>query len=548
MDNRRQFQPIEPGLTGHPILEPGEDFDRSPPDVCVVLQRARLNAGYELDDVASALRIRLAHLKALEEGRFDDLPGKTYAIGFLRSYAEFLGLDKDEVIRLFKEETEAGAQEQQPHLHFPAPSKEGGMPKPWLMLLVLALAGLGYGGWHYYSTQGDVAADLVTDVSDTFTEMTGLIDKQAGNITQSSEPTTATTETTDFAASAATGPDSTTGATADRPSVWSWGRVSEASQETPDAAPAPAPSQQDEVDASATEAMTTPAAPEPAVETETTAEAEPAVEPTELDEASVEPAPSDTADEADSAMASESADAAEPDNDVVAETETARVEEAPSDSTEEVRFSDSGTDGVSVEVLEDDFGDEGDVGASGYSGYPGAATSEASDGADVTIDEGYADADSSSAPEVAAGSNWGAPSSSDSSEFTYDSSTQTQTLERQREIASASNGSISGANYVPQVYGGANYSARVVITATEDAWVQVQGPQNELLLTRILRAGDSYRVPDRSGLKMVTGNAGALEIRVDGQLIEPIGPVGVVRRNVSLDPSSLKGGASSALD
>ena len=69
--------------------------------------------------------------------------------------------------------------------------------------------------------------------------------------------------------------------------------------------------------------------------------------------------------------------------------------------------------------------------------------------------------------------------------------------------------------------------------------MQIQGPNNELVLTRILRTGDIYQVPNRSGLLMVTGNAGALELRVDGNLVGSLGPVGVVRRNVSLDPETL---------
>ena len=75
--------------------------------------------------------------------------------------------------------------------------------------------------------------------------------------------------------------------------------------------------------------------------------------------------------------------------------------------------------------------------------------------------------------------------------------------------------------------------------ATADSWVQFQDPDNELLLTRILRAGDVYQVPNRSGLLMVTGYAGALELRVDGNPVGALGPIGVVRRNVLLDPDTL---------
>ena len=98
------------------------------------------------------------------------------------------------------------------------------------------------------------------------------------------------------------------------------------------------------------------------------------------------------------------------------------------------------------------------------------------------------------------------------------------------------------AAYVPKVYGRTNLDARVVITAVDDSWVQVQGPDNELLLTRILHPGDTYRVPDRPGIVMVTGNAGGLEIRVDDAPAPSLGPLGVVMRNIALDPDRLLAG------
>ena len=64
------------------------------------------------------------------------------------------------------------------------------------------------------------------------------------------------------------------------------------------------------------------------------------------------------------------------------------------------------------------------------------------------------------------------------------------------------------------------------------------------LLTRVLRAGDSYRVPDRPGLLMETGNAGGLEITVDSETIPDLGPKGAVRRGIALDADSLKSGGS----
>jgi len=57
------------------------------------LREARVRRGLELDAVQKALRIRRRYLEALEHDRFEQLPGEVYARGFLREYAEFLGLD-----------------------------------------------------------------------------------------------------------------------------------------------------------------------------------------------------------------------------------------------------------------------------------------------------------------------------------------------------------------------------------------------------------------------------------------------------------------------
>ena len=123
-------------------------------------------------DAAHVLRIQEHYLEALEEGRFDQIPGSTYAIGFLRSYAGFLGLDPDEIIDAFKREQ--GLDKSEQRLAFPSPSDTSPKPKFWLILLVLVLAGLAYGGWQYQSTGGQIATDLVDDVSTRLTEAVGM--------------------------------------------------------------------------------------------------------------------------------------------------------------------------------------------------------------------------------------------------------------------------------------------------------------------------------------------------------------------------------------
>ena len=87
-------------------------------------------------------------------------------------------------------------------------------------------------------------------------------------------------------------------------------------------------------------------------------------------------------------------------------------------------------------------------------------------------------------------------------------------------------------------------AGRIEIRAVADCWVQVRAPDQSIVFSRVLKAGETYRVPARSGLVMRTGNAGALAIAVDGKTVPSLGPVGTLRRNVVLDPAALLGGTA----
>ena len=57
------------------------------------LREARLRQGLDFPEIEQATKIRGKYLRALEDEQFDLLPAQTYVKGFLRSYAEYLGLD-----------------------------------------------------------------------------------------------------------------------------------------------------------------------------------------------------------------------------------------------------------------------------------------------------------------------------------------------------------------------------------------------------------------------------------------------------------------------
>jgi hypothetical protein len=75
------------------------------------LREARLRQGVEFGEAEQATKIRSKYLRALEEEQFDVLPAETYVRGFLRAYAEFLGLDGQLYVDEFNSRFVANAEE-----------------------------------------------------------------------------------------------------------------------------------------------------------------------------------------------------------------------------------------------------------------------------------------------------------------------------------------------------------------------------------------------------------------------------------------------------
>jgi cytoskeleton protein RodZ len=66
------------------------------------LREARAARGIELDEVERVTKIRVKYLRAMEEDRWEVLPGDAYARGFLSTYARFLGLDDRALVDEYK--------------------------------------------------------------------------------------------------------------------------------------------------------------------------------------------------------------------------------------------------------------------------------------------------------------------------------------------------------------------------------------------------------------------------------------------------------------
>ena len=396
-------------MTPSHLREVSADGVVMPGDVAAELYVARLQRGVDLHDVSTELRIHHDHLLAIEEGRFSDLPGPAYVIGFLRSYASYLGLDAADVVRRFKTETTEFDARQ--NLNALEPYDEGGVPTGALIALALALIIGAYGGWYYVANLDDVAIERVPEVPD---RMVAALESEP---LKSPEPVKVAPPVVEHAAETVPAP-----------------REAEPLQAEAETAPAPREA-------------------EPL-------EAEPAA-----------PASESRAPQPDVVLSGEPFEA------ILA----AAIEQSPVDET---------------------------------TAEPEAAPTPATP---LSIDQ-----------------------------------TATEELDEELdgELESASVQPaipapvVESSDYLPRVFGQANAGSAITVRAREESWVQITGDNNELLLTRILRPGDIYHVPDRPGLILMTGNAGGIEILVGGKLAPPLGEIGKVRRRVALDPERLLAGTA----
>ncbi|WEK46038.1 MAG: DUF4115 domain-containing protein [Candidatus Andeanibacterium colombiense] len=79
---------------------------RLPVSVGEKLRMAREEKGWTLAQVAAETRITQRHLALIEAGDFAALPGRTYSVGFSRTYAKMLGLDDNEIAQQVRGELE----------------------------------------------------------------------------------------------------------------------------------------------------------------------------------------------------------------------------------------------------------------------------------------------------------------------------------------------------------------------------------------------------------------------------------------------------------
>ena len=82
-------------------------------------------------------------------------------------------------------------------------------------------------------------------------------------------------------------------------------------------------------------------------------------------------------------------------------------------------------------------------------------------------------------------------------------------------------------------------SANVVLQASQESWVKVEDGRGNTVFSRVLVPGDLYYVPKGDKYKATFGNAGGVDVWVNGKLIPDVGPDHTKKAGISLAPKNL---------
>jgi cytoskeleton protein RodZ len=387
------------------------------------LRQVRLERGEELAQVAEYLRIKPAYLHALEQGDMAALPGRPYALGFLRTYVDYLGFNGNELVARIR--NVVGTLTDRSRLHIRTPMPESRMPKAPVMLLSLVLVAGVYGVWIYLHSDESAVVEPVSAVPDELgqTILDGLPPSSFQSLAETAAPQ-------DVGAAGGAHPPAP-------PSDGDRATMEEAGIGDGTGSPAEAPEAEERV--------------------------------------------------------------------VVHEEPVAASAPTPASQSE---------NGVAATR----------AGARGADVASGGPLNEAEDSRQG-VDTAEVRPDPVAAPDTP-----GMGGSVDAADAAPNAAEVLASLDARFARATAG---------APRVHGVANTDARVILRARSTSWIEVSSANGDYAEAATLLPGQVFLVPDRLDLTLWTGNAGGLEVIVDGERVPPLGGEGVVMRRVSLDRASL---------
>ena len=116
----------------------------------ILLKEMRTKQGKTFAEISQSLCIRKAYLEAIENGDYNNIPEYPYGIGFIRSYADYLGLDGNQIVQMYKNEAEAEFRKKHSY-YVMEPQAEATMPNKNYILFSIILLVIIYVAWSLFN-------------------------------------------------------------------------------------------------------------------------------------------------------------------------------------------------------------------------------------------------------------------------------------------------------------------------------------------------------------------------------------------------------------
>jgi cytoskeleton protein RodZ len=155
------------------LREISDDADAPLETVGLDLRNARQRKGEDLAQISRVLKIRKDYLDALEESNFDTIPGRAYTIGFVRTYAQYLGLDAKRCVERVKVEIAGRGEVKDGTVQVSSP-RERKLPQGGIVFAVLLVMALVYGIYYLVAGVNRVTSQPVTPVPSRLAAQAGL--------------------------------------------------------------------------------------------------------------------------------------------------------------------------------------------------------------------------------------------------------------------------------------------------------------------------------------------------------------------------------------
>ncbi len=162
------------------IREVSGELDAPLESVGQDLRQAREKKGESLQQVSRVLKIRKDLIQAIEESNLESLPGRAYVIGFVRSYADYLGLDAEHCVERLKAEIAGRGDAKEPNVAYSRPTEQkvshGGLIFAGVLLIVLI-----YSAYYLFVSAGRMTSQPVVPVPERLAAQAGLVEQPAKN-------------------------------------------------------------------------------------------------------------------------------------------------------------------------------------------------------------------------------------------------------------------------------------------------------------------------------------------------------------------------------